>query len=281
MNLIIGSTGQLGSAIADVIPAKNRICTSRYPINDQIYFDLSMKLSHLIETLPVKIERIILCAAESDVSICEANPTASYLANVSNCISLIEESKEHDIPITLFSSEYVFNGLDPTPYTELCPSSPVNVYGTQKALLESFSLSQSHETLIFRISKLASYGDRRSFLARMLNTISDSDVYYAAVDQFFTPITTLDAARLVYTAGSMGISGLYNLCGRDSISRYELALHIKKAYCYSCDIVPVCLKEIYVPYTIPPNLTMSCAKMCTDFAFNPMHLDSYLSDATI
>ena len=182
--LIIGSNGLLGSYFCNFLPNDMSLFTMHNNASPPV---LSYDIRHPLSDLDLDwstISRIIYCAAISKPSKCENDPHSSYSVNYKAPLDATRFANHHDIPITLFSSEYVFDGLSDTPYLETSAKTPTTVYGFHKAKLEDDLQSSELNYLCFRISKLASFSHPLSFLSKMITDLR-SGQYNAAVDQFF------------------------------------------------------------------------------------------------
>ena len=222
--LIVGSNGLLGSYFRNLLPKQLSLFThNQPPTSSSISYDLQHPLSSLNLNWN-SISRIILCASISKPLVCENNPELSYLVNYKAPLDLLEFANSKNIPVTLFSSEYVFNGFSDRPYLETSAKSPSTTYGLHKALLEDKLSSSNLDYTCFRISKFASLNYQRSFLSKMLADLR-TGTYKAAVDQIFSPIDLSEAVYLILKSHFLGLKGLYNLSGPSIISRYDLACH--------------------------------------------------------
>ncbi len=262
MILLIGGDGLLGKKLREFIGKEKCIYTSRRESEGSIYFDEKISIKEIFDKYQhIQFKRIIVCAAISDVAECEKNKDACWKTNVLLPKRVQEEAAKYNIPCTVFSSEYVFDGLNKKLYTELSNKSPETFYGKSKAFLEKLTLKKHPENLIFRISKLASFDDNRSFINRMYNEMAAKREYRAANDQIFSPIDIKDAVRIIESAQEQGLKGLFNLCGNISISRLELAnilnTHIGKA----CNIKTCDIEDMQCCYKIPPDLSMDSTKI--------------------
>ena len=254
--LIVGSNGLLGSYFRDLLPKQLSIFTHNQPsISSIISYDLKSPLSSLNLNWN-SISRIILCAGISKPVLCENNPELSYLVNYKAPLDLIRFANSQDIPVTLFSSEYVFNGFSDSPYLETSAKCPSTIYGHHKALLEDKLSSSDLDYTCFRISKLASVTYQRSFLSKMLADLH-TGTYKAAVDQIFSPIDLSEAVYLILKSHFLGLKGLYNLSGSLTISRYDLACQLKCSFNINTQITPIKLSDLTSNYKIGPNLVLS------------------------
>ncbi len=237
------------------------MATSKNPNgNSSIYFDTSMCLADLDIELS-EFSSILVCIANSSVADCASNPVRSTEVNLGFPLRIAHEAAMSNLKVILFSSEYVFDGRSREAYTEASTTCPTSIYGLQKQAIENFYPYIHDNVLLFRISKLASLDDDRSFLARMWREIATRNPYDAAVDQVFTPIDTKTASRIILKNCESDLIGLYNLCGASSISRYQLACNINKHLGNTCSINPVVLADMEFSYNIPPDLSMSSAKI--------------------
>ena len=278
MILILGSDGLLGSSLANRLDRTKLICTSRKPSSSQIYFDMNMSISDLISSLP-PIKCAIVCTALSNVGYCQANIRECFDVNYHSTVRLVEQLSLLAIPSIVFSSEYVYDGLSDLQYKESSLICPTTIYGSSKAILE-VALSNFHEyCTIFRISKLASLRHHRSFLFKMFNDIKSSDIYCAATDQFFSPIYLEDAIKVItHSIRDELPRQLYNLCGRECLSRYHLALSFVSKFDLECQIQPISIKSLDLPYKIPPNLSMSPSLLESCLPLKFSFSDEYLND---
>ena len=249
MILIIGSDGLLGSSLVNSFGEGEIVCTSRSPSSNQIYFDMSMDISSLLSSFP-SVKYAVICSALSNVGYCQSNICECFDTNYHNTVRIVNTLNSFSIPSIVFSSEYVFNGLSEAPYTESSPICPSTIYGSSKAILEAKLSESAQYCTIFRISKLFSLNHKRSFMYKMYNEIISSSSYHAAVDQFFTPIYLGDAIKVIKHCIRGDLScNLYNLCGSDCLSRFDLA-----HFCYLLSLTRIA--KLFPPLLVPP-LTLS------------------------
>jgi dTDP-4-dehydrorhamnose reductase len=275
MILILGADGLLGRSLFRSLGPDRAYATSRRRSSELIYFESNQSLSSLLETLPLSdIDTVIVCFACSDVGFCEKNIDYSLSVNVLDTLSLLREAQDLGLFSIVFSSEYVFDGLSSDLYTESDTPNPLTIYGKQKSLLEDYVLNSTLKstTAIFRVSKLSSLHEKHSFVSRMLHTMLTSDIYTAAVDQIFTPISIGDTVKIIQYFAIYKYPGLYNLCGNQSLSRFDLANFLVDRYSLSVCVVQVKLNAIKSNYYMPPDLSMSSSKLNSVL---PFELQSY------
>ncbi|WP_122760763.1 SDR family oxidoreductase, partial [Pseudomonas viridiflava] len=75
---------------------------------------------------------IINAAAHTAVDQAESEPDLAFAINAIGPGVLAEEAKTLGIPLIHYSTDYVFDGSKPAPYTEADAPNPLGVYGQSK-----------------------------------------------------------------------------------------------------------------------------------------------------
>ncbi len=272
MILIIGIDGLLGNYLFTQLSKYFQVLGTSRKIKsfNILKFDILNPLSDLRISWN-KIDAVIISAACSKVDFCELYPDYSNQVNFIATTKIVRELKKRNIPVILFSSEYVFDG-ESGGYNELSKKCPLTNYGKQKKQLEDFVINYYDKSTVFRISKLSSLKYKNSFLYKMVEDMKNNDFYRAAEDQFFTPINIEDCGEIILSAIHNKIFGIYNLCGIENYSRYTLALKLKSNLKLDANIKKCVISDINLNYKIPLNLTMSCEKIKNKFNIIPSEL---------
>ncbi|MBF0298517.1 MAG: dTDP-4-dehydrorhamnose reductase [Oligoflexia bacterium] len=105
------------------------------------------------------VEIIINCAAYTFVDKAESDSRAAFNVNINGPLILAKIARAFDITIIHLSTDYIFAGDKPTPYTEEDTPKPVSIYGLSKLNGELAIQKYAHKSIIFRTSWLYSkYG---------------------------------------------------------------------------------------------------------------------------
>lgn len=160
---------------------------------------------------------IIHTAAISDIGECEANPEASYIANVMIPIYLANASKNRKL--ICFSSDQVYSGCDEDgPYTEDIVK-PANLYARHKLEMEERVLDIAPSAVMLRAEWMYDYYEKRSnYLMSILN--AENSVSYSS--QQFRGVTyikevcdniekTFDLSGGAYNYGSEADKSIYEI----------------------------------------------------------------------
>ncbi len=95
---------------------------------------------------------IINAAAHTAVDQAESEPDAAFAINAIAPGILAQEAKALGIPLIHYSTDYVFDGSKPAPYTEADTPNPLSVYGQSKLAGEQAIAAAGGQYLILRTS---------------------------------------------------------------------------------------------------------------------------------
>ncbi|MCB1721867.1 MAG: dTDP-4-dehydrorhamnose reductase [Rhodospirillales bacterium] len=140
-----------------------------------------------------------------------------------------------DASLIHFSTDYVFDGAQNTPYREEDPVNPLNLYGLSKYAGELAVCAALTRHLIIRISWV--FGpDGSNFLKTMLRLGAEKDMLSIVDDQLGAPTYSGDVARAVLNVvqrlhnADFDDWGLYHYTGTGPVSWYDFAQEIFKQY---------------------------------------------------
>ena len=162
-------------------------------------------------------DTIVHTAAISDMGMCEADPEASYLANVQIPIFLARAAKHKKL--ICFSSDQVYNGADGEgPYSEDAVK-PINVYAKHKLEMEQRVLEIAPDAVMLRAEWMYDHYLKRSNY--FMNILNAADTVRFSSRQF-RGITYLkevaeNMERVIRLPG-----GAYNFGSETEKSMYEI-----------------------------------------------------------
>ena len=177
----------------------------------------------------IKPDLIINPAAYTAVDKAETEPDLAQAVNGDAPGILAEEALRLRAVLVHYSTDYVFDGSKPVPYTEADAPNPQSVYGRTKLAGEQAIRASGCKHLILRTSWV--YGVHGgNFVKTMLRLARERDELRVVADQFGAPTWARDLAQSTATAlqdwsqkdwdGNLG--GLYHLtaAGRTSWHQY-------------------------------------------------------------
>ncbi len=278
--LVISGRGYIGRAFANYYKSYDPKTLVTHHLPMEGYFPLDVRNPNKkFPNISLKDYQYALIATGcAQINICEKNPAATAACNVYGIINLVKELLDQDIISIVFSSDYVFDGYDGA-YDENALVSPLNEYGRQKAELESELMRQyPDDILILRLGKVFGTlpGDR-TLLDEMATALLCGNSIRAAFDQIFCPIHIDDVIQAVIALQKLNKRGLYNLCGEESISRYDLAIRLCILLVKDPKLVErISLNDLNEDFIRPKNTTMKSIKIRQDANLKFKKLESSL-----
>ena len=219
---IVGAAGQLGMAINQVLdPLEVEVFNT-----DQEELDIT----HTDEVLNFgEINRpdvIINCAGVVDVELCEANPELAYRVNALGARNLSIVARKVGAKIVQLSTDDVFDGFSKVPYSEFDDTNPKTVYGRSKRAGENYVKEFTHKHFVVRSNWV--YGEGNNFVNNVLAAAKEGRELPVASDQFGSPTSAKDLARLILHLIKTNEYGTYHVTCQGVCSRYEFAQEILK-----------------------------------------------------
>ncbi|MGE1152317.1 dTDP-4-dehydrorhamnose reductase [Pseudomonas kitaguniensis] len=171
---------------------------------------------------------IINAAAHTAVDQAESEPDAAFAINAIAPGVLAEEAKALGIPLIHYSTDYVFDGSKPAPYTEADVPNPLGVYGQSKLAGEQAIAAVGGDYLILRTSWVYS-NHGKNFLLTLQRLLQEKPHMRIVADQIGAPTwagTIADSTRALierWQAGQAGEWGVYHLTAQGETSWFGFA----------------------------------------------------------
>jgi dTDP-4-dehydrorhamnose reductase len=127
------------------------------------------------------------------------------------------------------STDLVFDGASPEPYTESDPPNPLGAYGQSKLDAERRVLDAHPDALVVRTSLMVGRAQPGRHERAVLEAArGESDMAFFD-DELRSPALVGDLALALLELAGRDDSGVLHLAGPDALSRYELALLVARA----------------------------------------------------
>nr|WP_295902782.1 NAD(P)-dependent oxidoreductase [uncultured Bdellovibrio sp.] len=154
--------------------------------------------------------------AETEIAHC-------FRANVVGPNLLAEECRKRKIQFLSFSSDYVFDGKNTSPYHEQDSTQPLNAYGRSKVAAENFILSTNPSALIIRSGAYFGPWDKENFLTRCFKSLVAQQPFFAPRDIYISPTYVPDLVNASLELLIDKESGVVHLANEGKMSWFELA----------------------------------------------------------
>ncbi|HIT88986.1 MAG TPA: dTDP-4-dehydrorhamnose reductase [Candidatus Merdenecus merdavium] len=190
--LVTGCHGQLGRAINKEYAGNTNV---ELVNTDVAELDITSidKVMNMIKE--VKPSAIINCAAHTGVDACETDLDNAYKINAIGPRNLAIAAREVGAKLVQVSTDYVFAGDGDKPYTEFDRPNPQGAYGKTKYEGERFVEQFGKDYFTIRTAWL--YGDGNNFAKTMLRLSETKDTVRVVGDQFGTPTTASELAKMI------------------------------------------------------------------------------------
>ena len=220
--IVTGANGQLGKAVNLVLSDYEFINT------DVAELDITDINEVLALAREVKPYAIINCAAHTAVDACETDIDNAYRINAIGPRNLSIAATETKSKLVHISTDYVFDGKATIPYKEFDPTGPTGVYGASKLAGENFVKEFASNYFIIRTAWL--YGEGKNFVNTMLRLAETNETVRVVSDQYGTPTSTMELARLIAWLLLTDNYGLFHGTCEGSCSWADFAEEIFKIY---------------------------------------------------
>ena len=213
--LIFGS-GKLGQHLSN----EETLCIPR----EKCDISDSAKIQQIFDSLPIKPEVVINCAAKTNLEFCEGNKDVAFQTNTVGVANLLENCAQKNIKFVHISSGCLFDGNDsisteesiPTPaawytYTKKWADEYIENYGYENYLiLRPRQMISAKANPTNMLTKFCNY--KRIFVHKEPNSIT-------CVEDFCDMLNFLVENNK---------NGIYNCCNDGVVTPYDIATGIKE-----------------------------------------------------
>jgi len=203
---------------------------------------------------------IILAAAFTDVDGCEANRDLALAVNCEGAVHVAYAARAAGSRLMFLSTDYVFDGIQTSPYETGDLRHPINVYGESKARAEERLLHIIPEVCIVRTSWLFGHGGK-CFPATILKLASTRPEISVVNDQRGSPTFNRDLAAALLQLCDKDARGIVHATNSGDCTWYEFAREIVRLSNLPATVKPVTTAEFPRPARRPAYSVLSPASL--------------------
>ena len=246
--LVTGSAGMLAK---DLIPCLSKMGYEVIaPPEDKLDItDLQVVRSAVDGFKP---DIIINCAAYTNVDEAEKQEHQALMVNGLGVQNLCILCQEHDIPLVHFSTDYVFDGTKPSPYTTYDETNPINAYGRSKLLGEKYILWLLSKFYLIRTSWLFGLHGK-NFIETMLELGQRQKQVSVVTDQKGCPTWTRHLAEVTAALIETGRYGIYHVTNSEATTWFDFTKEIFRLAGISTEVLPITSEQFPRPAKRPSN----------------------------
>ena len=213
-------------------------------------------------------EVVVHLAAFTNVSAAQAQEGKKqgicYQVNVMGTRNITQACKKYGKYLIHISTDFVFDGLKETPYTEVDIPQPIEWYGKTKYLAEQEVQTQLDNYVILRLAyPYQARPTRPDFLTNLTDKLRSNALPPQFTDHTITPTFVDDVAEVFDVCIRQRPQGLYHMTGSSWHTDFEKAQIVKEAFGLTGEIVPEklvdYLKDVKRPYQ--KTMKLSNAKL--------------------
>lgn len=278
MNLLVfGATGQVAWELHRSLSPLGRV----YAVG-QAQCDLRVvgRAREKIES--IRPDVVVVASAYTAVDAAEDDRATAQRLNAEAVAEIGVASKRLGAVVVHYSTDYVFSGDSPLPYTEDSPTRPKSVYGETKLLGEQLLRDSGAAHLIFRTSWV--YGARgKNFVLTILRAAGQRPVLRVVNDQHGSPTWSRSiaeaTAHVLARASALGTlsevlavrGGVYHLTAAGHTTWFELATRLcewlaaRNAEAQVAIVEPTSTEAYGVRAPRPANSRLDCSRLARDW----------------
>ena len=235
---ICGAKGQIGQAINEIID-KLEFKVLDTDIDDLDITDTDEVLRFGEMNRP---DIIINCAGLTNIEECENDISKAYKVNALGARNLSIIARKLEAKLVHISTDDVFDGQSKKPYTEFDDTNPLTVYGRSKRAGENYVKEFTHKHFVIRSNWVYGHGGH-NFVNRVLAAAEAGNGLSVASDQFGSPTSAKDLARIILYLIKTNEYGTYHATCQGVCNRYEFAQEVLKLAGKRITLRPVVTSE--------------------------------------
>jgi len=185
-------------------------------------------------------EIVIHLAAETDVDLCQRDPSHGYKINTIGTYNIALAAREFNVKMVYISTTAVFDGKKKEPYLEEDIPKPQNVYGRTKYLGEIMVKDIAPEYLIIRAGWMFGGGQQKDkkFVSKIIKQLNLPEIK-AVNDKIGSLTFGKDLVEGIKILLKENKTGIYHLVNKGLCSRYDVACEIARLLNSSVKITSV------------------------------------------
>jgi len=271
--LIIGANGFLGTNIIQFRDRNKKIYQDSFFIaadlqNTNIekdipfyFIDITDRRSTYKKIVEISPDVIILTAAMTNVDQNEIDKDSAIKINTEGPKNVLAACKKIDSKLIFMSTDFVFDGKKQGNYTEDDTPNPLSHYAKTKYDAELAIIHSEVEYTICRTAVLYGWNPQKlNFITWLLEKLNNNEKLTIVTNQINNPTYVKNLAEIILKLVEKDTSGIYHTVGKDSLSRYEMALKCAEIFNYNTNLI-IPINEINQKALRPNNASLDITKL--------------------
>jgi dTDP-4-dehydrorhamnose reductase len=284
--LVLGANGMLGQRIIHFYSNQENIrllgCSFEpSPCFDNVEYkscDITNRENIKDIVLDFYPDCIINTAAFTNVDLCETEREKAWKINVKGVEYLAEASRIIDAHLISISTDYVFDGTR-GPYDERAKPNPLGYYGRTKLASENaLKISGTFYTILRTNVLYGIANSRPDYVRWVVNSLKAKSLIRIVIDQINNPTFIDDLVQAINLVREYKKYGIYNIGGREFISRYDFTLRIADYFNLDKSLItPITTGELKQSAKRPLRCGLITIKAESELDFKPHSINETFS----
>jgi|SRR6218665_270586 len=278
--LVTGASGQLGQALQFIA---KKVDTIRFVFMSSSELNITDTANCDFVFSQTKPDYCINAAAYTAVDKAESEFEKAFNVNVTGAKNLAETCKKYQTKLIHISTDFVFDGLKTTPYTEEDIPNPTGVYGQTKLDGETAIRNILPQHFIIRTSWVYSQF-ANNFMKTMIRLGSERSELNVVNDQIGTPTQAVDLAEAlvaIIRKNRENAYGIYHFSNEGQCSWFDFAKKIFEINKIEIALHPIPTAAYPTPAKRPAYSVLDKSKIKEIFDITIDDWQSALAKATI
>jgi dTDP-4-dehydrorhamnose reductase len=218
---VTGAGGQLGRELVGAFAGHHVVAS------DHARLDVADRDAVLQAITTAAPDAVVHAAAWTAVDACESDPDRAFAVNALGTRHVAEAARRVGAHLAYVSTDYVFDGDAPEPYTEWDRPNPRSVYGRSKLAGEHEAGCNAGATIV-RLSWVCS-AHGSNMVSTILRLASEHETLRFVDDQRGHPTFADDAAGMLRRLVVERRPGLFHVTNQGAVTWYEFARAVLEA----------------------------------------------------
>ena len=271
--LMLGKTGQVGAALTPLLRQLAGSSADEAVVTlGRADVDLSDAAALVQAVQRVQPSLIVNAAAHTAVDRAETEPDIAFAINAIAPGVLAQQAAKLNALLVHYSTDYVFDGSQRTPYRESDPTHPLGVYGESKLAGEKAVQASGCRHLLLRTSWVYD-STGRNFLTTMLRLAKQHGKLRVVGDQHGSPTSaamiteaSLQLIRSMLNQPAMQ-GGLYHLTAQGQTTWHGFAQAIMRKAGLDIPIEAITTADYPTPAKRPAYSVLDSSKLQREFNY--------------
>lgn len=242
--------------------------------------DITSKESVLNFFGKIKPNIIVHAASIGNVDYCETHKNEAYRVNVEGTKNIIDAAENIGAKLIFMSSNAIYDGIN-YPYNEKSKARPINFYGKTKIEAENLIINSKVNYTILRLMTMYGWPQpegRTNPVTWIIDKLRKGESINVVNDIYNNHLWAGQAADVIWKIIKNNTDmNIYNVAGKDCISRFELALKVAKVFDLNSSLVsPVDGSFFQNIVARPKNTCFNTAKIENEFKIKPLTVNEGL-----